>query len=218
MERVGRSCLSRGLEERLRGARALASLIELAEKEVGGIAVEWKALLEILGVDASRVYCKPTGRTEVGRDFEGNWWFSLDPYATLPQSCEKLLYELARARYGSKGYYSSVEVEVLARLARWLAAVMPDCPPNPELVVKPTRGEVVKAVELARQAGVELDESLVREFERRPSSAALWALGALVDKLLGVGLEEAAQREKFLYYLAKTSRGGLPTAAAERGS
>jgi len=123
------------------------------------------------------------------------------------------LYELARACYRSKGY-SSLEVELLARLARWLAMMMPDHPPNPELVLKLTREEVKKAVELARQAGVELDEGLVEEFERRPSSAVLWALGALmVDRLLAIGSEEAAQRENFLFYLAKVSRCLSPDAA-----
>jgi len=126
---------------------------------------------------------------------------------------EELLYELTRARYRSKRY-SSCEVELLARLARWLAMMMPDDPPNPELVLKPTRDEVRRAVELARQAGVELDEGLVEEFERRPSSAASWALGAFMDRLLAMGQEEAVQRERFLFYLAKVSRGGLPPDAA----
>jgi hypothetical protein len=201
----------------LRGVQTLEDLIEVAERELGGSAVEWRALLRMLGVDPRKALYVPGERARAWRDLDGNWHFSVDPReSVLPRAVEEVLYELARARYGSKGYYSSVEVEVLARLARWLAAVMPGCPPNPELVVKPTRREVVKAVELARQAGVELDESLVREFERRPSSAALWALGSLVDKLLGIEPEEVAQREKFLYYLAKTSRGGLPPAAAER--
>jgi len=204
------------LEGRLEHVQTLASLIDLAEKELGGIAVEWKALLEVLGVDPVKVLYKPTGRTQVWRDFEGGWFFSVDPHATFPQACEELLYELTRARYRGKGYYSSFEVELLARLARWLATMAPNYLPNPELVLKPTREEVKRAVELARQAGVELDEGLVEEFERRPSSAVLWALGALMDRLLAIGLEESALKEKFLFYLAKVSRGGLPPDAAVR--
>jgi hypothetical protein len=201
----------------LGGVQTLEDLIEVAERELGEIVVEWRALLGMLGVDPRKALYIPGESTRAWRDLDGNWCFSVDPReGLLSRAVEEVLYELARARYGSAGYYSSAEVELLARLARWLAAAAPGCPPNPELVVKPTRREVMKAVELARQAGVELDENLVREFERRPSSAALWALGALVDKLLGIEPEEAAQREKFLYYLAKTSRGGLPPAAAER--
>ena len=202
------------MEERLEHVQTLADLIDLAEKELGKITDEWKALLEMLGLDPGKVLYEPTGRTEVWQDIEGRWFFSVDPYATFPQACQELFYELARARYRSKGYYSSLEVELLARLARWLAMMMPDDPPNPELVLKPTRDEVRRAVELARQAGVELDEGLVKEFERRPSSAVLWALGALMDRLLAIGSEEAVQRERFLFYLAKVSRGGLPPDAA----
>jgi len=210
--------LNQGLESQLKNAQTLAGLIELAERRLDGTAVEWRAFLKMLDVDPSRVLYKPTGRTEVWRDFEGNWRFSVDPHAKFPQVCERLLYELARARYRGKGYYSSVEVELLLRLARWLAAMTPNYPPNPELVLKPTREEAKRAIELARKAGVELDEDLAQVFERKPYLAVLWALGAFLNRLLAIENGEAVLMERFLFYLAQTSRGGLPPTAGDRSA
>jgi hypothetical protein len=192
----------------LRGVQTLEDLIEVAERELGEIVVEWRALLRMLGVDPRKARYIPGESTQAWRDLDGNWYFSVDPWeGLLSRAGEGVLYELARAYYRGKRY-SALEVELLSALARWLAMMMPDSPPNPERVLKPTREEVKRAVELARAAGVELDEELARLFERKPQLAALWALTTFLYKLLGLEDREAVPAERFLFYLAKAAGSG----------